>query len=111
MGTAEGVPDYHAWNEVYVDGEWLIIDTTVDAKLKQADKPFSMVREKAYRVQESIRTQGTAPEPSIGAVPSGGRFRMTGLRDGFCIGENTVSLLPCRGSSLWEDRRTGLSGW
>lgn len=50
MGTAEGVPDYHAWNEVYVDGEWLIIDTTVDAKLKQVDKPFSMVKgEKAYR--------------------------------------------------------------
>ena len=29
--------DYHAWNEVYIDGEWIIIDSTRDASLFMAD--------------------------------------------------------------------------
>lgn len=47
MGTSTYVKEYHAWNEVYINGSWIIIDTTVDAglaakdpktKAKEADK-------------------------------------------------------------------------
>jgi transglutaminase-like putative cysteine protease len=31
MGTTKHVEGYHAWNEAYVDGEWIVIDTTIDA--------------------------------------------------------------------------------
>ncbi|MNY81920.1 Transglutaminase-like superfamily protein [compost metagenome] len=33
MGTSEYVTAYHAWNEVYVNEEWITIDTTIDAGL------------------------------------------------------------------------------
>jgi transglutaminase-like putative cysteine protease len=50
MGKAEKIPDYHAWNEVYIDGEWLVIDTTFDAKLKEVDKSYDMIKERqAYQ--------------------------------------------------------------
>lgn len=31
MGDSDYVDEYHAWNEVYLDGEWVTVDTTVDA--------------------------------------------------------------------------------
>jgi len=31
MGTTKLVNEYHAWNEVYLNGRWVIVDTTVDA--------------------------------------------------------------------------------
>ncbi len=31
--AAENPEVYHAWNEVYIDGEWIVIDTTLDASL------------------------------------------------------------------------------
>ena len=30
-GYSELVDGYHAWNEVYMDGEWIVIDTTYDS--------------------------------------------------------------------------------
>ncbi|BBI33127.1 transglutaminase-like domain-containing protein [Cohnella abietis] len=33
MGTSEYVKEYHAWNNVYINGKWITIDTTVDAAL------------------------------------------------------------------------------
>ncbi|AIQ62342.1 transglutaminase [Paenibacillus stellifer] len=39
MGQSSYVTAYHAWNEVLIDGQWVTIDTTVDAglgKTKQA---------------------------------------------------------------------------
>ncbi|WP_393966428.1 transglutaminase family protein [Exiguobacterium sp. S22-S28] len=30
MGTAKGIKGYHAWNEVYIDRQWRIIDVTRD---------------------------------------------------------------------------------
>ena len=30
MGTAKGIKGYHAWNEVYIEGDWRIIDVTRD---------------------------------------------------------------------------------
>jgi len=35
---------YHAWNEVYVDGEWKIIDTTVDSAYVQANLSTKMFK-------------------------------------------------------------------
>lgn len=45
MGTSSLTKySYHAWNEVYISdaGKWVIIDTTVDASFKNANKPYSM---------------------------------------------------------------------
>ncbi|MDF2936370.1 MAG: transglutaminase [Paenibacillaceae bacterium] len=37
MGTSEYVSEYHAWNEVLVNGAWVTVDTTVDAGSGSAD--------------------------------------------------------------------------
>jgi transglutaminase-like putative cysteine protease len=41
MGTTNLVDEYHAWNEVYLNGKWVIVDTTVDAGLSKGDKKVS----------------------------------------------------------------------
>jgi transglutaminase-like putative cysteine protease len=33
MGYSKNVKGYHAWNEVYIDGKWIVFDTTNDAVL------------------------------------------------------------------------------
>jgi len=33
MGTTKLVDEYHAWNEVFLNGKWVVVDTTVDAGL------------------------------------------------------------------------------
>lgn len=35
---------YHAWNEVFVSGEWKVVDTTVDSAYVQAKKSVSMYK-------------------------------------------------------------------
>lgn len=35
---------YHAWNEVFVDGNWKVIDTTVDSAYVQANKSINMYK-------------------------------------------------------------------
>lgn len=37
MGTSEYVKEYHAWNEVLLNGAWVTVDTTVDAGTGSAD--------------------------------------------------------------------------
>ncbi len=39
-GYAAGVDGYHAWNEVFIDGKWYVIDTTVDAVFHQGGKKY-----------------------------------------------------------------------
>ena len=40
-GYAKETPDvYHAWNEVYLDGEWKLIDTTLNASSGAQDQMF-----------------------------------------------------------------------
>ncbi|WP_042171368.1 transglutaminase-like domain-containing protein [Paenibacillus gorillae] len=45
MGNSTYVTQYHAWNEVFLDGKWVTIDTTVDAGLKKSNKKFELVKE------------------------------------------------------------------
>ncbi len=32
-GKSTYTSEYHAWNEVYLDGKWVVVDTTIDAQL------------------------------------------------------------------------------
>lgn len=47
MGTVKGVKGYHAWNEVYVDKKWRILDVTRDVTEKRAT---------AFRTASDYRT-------------------------------------------------------
>ncbi|MDO3411272.1 transglutaminase-like domain-containing protein [Saccharibacillus sp. CPCC 101409] len=53
MGSTSYVKEYHAWNEVYLDGKWVIVDTTVDAAYKKAGKSIGFAKEASkYSVQK-----------------------------------------------------------
>ncbi|MOA21793.1 Transglutaminase-like superfamily protein [compost metagenome] len=45
MGTTEYVTTYHAWNEVYLNGSWVIIDTTVDSGWMGTTTPYEMIKD------------------------------------------------------------------
>lgn len=45
MGDSEYVDTYHAWNEVYLNGKWVTIDTTVDAGLKNSNKKTDLIKD------------------------------------------------------------------
>ncbi|WP_283657542.1 transglutaminase-like domain-containing protein [Paenibacillus sp. RC343] len=45
MGESSYVKTYHAWNEVNINNQWVIIDTTVDAALKSGKQKFAMAKE------------------------------------------------------------------
>lgn len=45
MGTSEYVEVYHAWNEVYLNGQWVTIDTTVDASWRSSGDGFKMIKD------------------------------------------------------------------
>ena len=49
MGYTEYVPEYHAWNEVYLQsqGRWVVVDTTVDASYAAIDQPLGAYKEDA----------------------------------------------------------------
>lgn len=45
-GYKSDLEAYHAWNEVFVDGEWITIDTTYDAAFKDSRKEVRMIKSK-----------------------------------------------------------------
>lgn len=47
MGYADGVNGYHAWNEVYIDGKWRVIDTSYDSQMHEAGASYSMYKSKS----------------------------------------------------------------
>jgi cytoskeletal protein RodZ len=44
MGSSSNVSGYHAWNEVLIEGRWVIIDTSYDSQLKQAGRNYTMAK-------------------------------------------------------------------
>ncbi|ETT63726.1 transglutaminase-like domain-containing protein [Paenibacillus sp. FSL R10-2779] len=44
MGNTSYVTQYHAWNEVLLNGKWVTIDTTVDAGLAKSDKKTDLIK-------------------------------------------------------------------
>ena len=45
-GYKNDLDAYHAWNEVLLDGKWVLVDTTYDAALKESKKKISMKKAK-----------------------------------------------------------------
>lgn len=45
-GYRDGIDAYHAWNEVYLDGSWKVIDTTYDAYLFKSGTSYQMFQDK-----------------------------------------------------------------
>ncbi|MCA0758368.1 transglutaminase-like domain-containing protein [Paenibacillus sp. N4] len=45
MGTSSYAKGYHAWNEAYLDGKWVTIDTTVDAGLMRSNKKYQFIKD------------------------------------------------------------------
>lgn len=45
MGSSSYAKGYHAWNEAYLGGKWVTIDTTVDAGLKRSNKKYEFIKE------------------------------------------------------------------
>ena len=43
-GYTKNVEGYHAWNEIFLDGKWVIVDTTVDAAFYGAKQKFSFAK-------------------------------------------------------------------
>lgn len=46
-GYKNDIPEYHAWNQVYLDKKWVYIDTTYDAAFKAAGAKTSMLKSDA----------------------------------------------------------------
>ena len=46
-GYTPNATGYHAWNEVLIDGEWVVIDASYDSQMKAAGKRYSMRKDAA----------------------------------------------------------------
>jgi len=46
-GYSTHVDGYHAWNEILIDGEWVVVDTTVDAAYNKANMKFNFSKTKS----------------------------------------------------------------
>lgn len=46
-GYKNDLKEYHAWNQVLLDGNWVTIDTTYDAALKNGNIKISMIKDSA----------------------------------------------------------------
>ncbi|OZV11590.1 hypothetical protein CIW83_14210 [Tissierella sp. P1] len=44
-GYKSDLKEYHAWNQVFLDGKWVVIDTTYDAALKKDNVKISMIKD------------------------------------------------------------------
>lgn len=47
MGSSKNVQGYHAWNEVYVNGKWMVVDTSYDSQARAAKAKFIMYKPSA----------------------------------------------------------------
>ncbi len=54
MGYRSDSPDYHAWNEVLLDGKWITVDATWDSVLKQNGQSFQMEKDAGLYTTEKV---------------------------------------------------------
>lgn len=47
-GYTKYVDGYHAWNEIFIDGKWVIIDNTVDATWKGSKTTIKMIKDPKF---------------------------------------------------------------
>ncbi|MTK12289.1 MAG: transglutaminase domain-containing protein [Clostridiaceae bacterium] len=52
MGYSNNTKGYHAWNEVYLNRKWLVVDTSADSQAKEAGAKFSM-----YKVSDNYQKE------------------------------------------------------
>src|SRR5699024_7509185 len=53
MGYKSDIEKYHAWNEAYINGKWIIIDTTYDSAYVQNEVPIAMIKDSnEYKVEK-----------------------------------------------------------
>lgn len=52
-GYKDDIKEYHAWNEVYIDGDWIVVDTTYDAWALKNGISYSM--EKDAKLYEKLK--------------------------------------------------------
>lgn len=45
MGYAPEISTYHAWNEIYIDEKWVVVDTTYDSTAKSAGVKYTMAKD------------------------------------------------------------------
>ncbi|MBU3089075.1 transglutaminase-like domain-containing protein [Clostridium gasigenes] len=43
-GNSENIEGYHGWNEIYVNENWQVVDTSYDSQLKSANKSVGMYK-------------------------------------------------------------------
>ncbi len=46
-GYSTNVDGYHSWNEIFINGEWIIVDTTVDAAYNKAKMNFKFRKDRS----------------------------------------------------------------
>jgi transglutaminase/protease-like cytokinesis protein 3 len=49
MGYAPNVKEYHAWNEILLDGQWIVVDTTYDSQLAKANMSYTFKKDASER--------------------------------------------------------------
>jgi hypothetical protein len=49
MGYAPNVKEYHAWNEILIDDDWVVVDTTYDSQLAKANISYTFAKDGAQR--------------------------------------------------------------
>jgi len=47
MGYKTGIREYHAWNQVYLNDQWITVDTTLDAVLVQGNRTTQIEKDSA----------------------------------------------------------------
>lgn len=53
MGYKSDLEEYHAWNEIYLNGKWVIADTTYDSAYVQKDVPINMIKNnREYKIEK-----------------------------------------------------------
>lgn len=47
MGYVPEISEYHAWNEILINGAWISVDATYDAQVVKAGKSYTMEKDKS----------------------------------------------------------------